>query len=190
MVTSAKPQTITEAVTLAVSLTEDCVRMKKLSLNPTEKTETHAESFGDKNRKHTSLNQATHNNKGFNKKRDANPSQEAKTLATKAYQGSMPKCLKCKYHHERACRIPRCDKCGKLGHQAEDCWGKGKNRNRNGTRNKNGNGKGRNQGCFKCGSNNHFMKDCPEGNNAQARAFVIGAKNAREDPNVVTGNTM
>ncbi|KAM0010015.1 putative transcription factor interactor and regulator CCHC(Zn) family [Helianthus debilis subsp. tardiflorus] len=80
-----------------------------------------------------------------------------------------------------------CDKCGKLGHQAEDCWGKGKNRNRNGTGNKNGNGKGRNQGCFKCGSNDHFMKDYPEGNNAQARAFVIGAKKAREDPNVVTG---
>ena len=31
------------------------------------------------------------------------------------------------------------------------------------------------------------MRDCPKKNNAQARAFVIGAKDAREDPNVVTG---
>ncbi|MFS7913477.1 putative nucleotidyltransferase, Ribonuclease H [Helianthus anomalus] len=31
------------------------------------------------------------------------------------------------------------------------------------------------------------MKDCPKRNNAQARAFVIGARDAREDPNVVTG---
>ncbi|KAJ0863857.1 putative nucleotidyltransferase, Ribonuclease H [Helianthus annuus] len=31
------------------------------------------------------------------------------------------------------------------------------------------------------------MRDCPKKDNAQARAFVIEAKNAREDPNVVTG---
>ncbi|KAJ0580692.1 putative transcription factor interactor and regulator CCHC(Zn) family [Helianthus annuus] len=187
MVTSAKPQTITEAVTLAVSLTEDCVRMEKLSLNPTEKTVTHAESSGDKKRKHANLNQVTRNNKGSNKKRDTNPSKEAKTSA-KGYQGTMPKCQKCKYHHDGACRIPRCDKCGRLGHRTEDCWSKGKNQNGNGAGNKNDNGKGQNQGCFKCGSNDHFMRDCPKKDNAQARAFVIGAKNAREDPNVVTGN--
>ncbi|XP_035834644.1 probable ATP-dependent RNA helicase vasa-like [Helianthus annuus] len=100
----------------------------------------------------------------------------------------MPKCQKCKYHHDGACRIPRCDKCGRLGHRTEDCWSKGKNQNGNGAGNKNDNGKGRNQGCFKCGSNDHFMRDCPKKDNAQARAFVIEAKNAREDPNVVTGN--
>ncbi|KAJ0824772.1 putative nucleotidyltransferase, Ribonuclease H [Helianthus annuus] len=186
MVTSAKPQTITEAVTLAVSLTEDCVRMEKLSLNPTEKTVTHAESSGDKKRKHANLNQVTRNNKGSNKKRDTNPSKEAKNSA-KGYQGTMPKCQKCKYHHDGACRIPRCDKCGRLGHRTEDCWSKGKNQNGNGAGNRNDNGKGRNQGCFKCGSNDHFMRDCPKKDNAQARAFVIGARDAREDPNVVTG---
>ncbi|KAJ0843597.1 putative transcription factor interactor and regulator CCHC(Zn) family [Helianthus annuus] len=186
MVTSAKPQTITEAVTLAVSLTEDCVRMEKLSLNPTEKTETHVESSGDKKRKHSTLNQVTRNNKGSNKKRDTNPSKESKTSA-KGYQGTMPKCQKCKYHHDGACRIPRCDKCGRLGHRTEDCWSKGKNQNGNGAGNRNDNGKGRNQGCFKCGSNDHFMRDCPKKDNAQARAFVIGARDAREDPNVVTG---
>ncbi|KAJ0479994.1 putative transcription factor interactor and regulator CCHC(Zn) family [Helianthus annuus] len=161
--------------------------MEKLSLNPTEKTVTHAESSGDKKRKHANLNQVTRNNKGSNKKRDTNPSKEAKNSA-KGYQGTMPKCQKCKYHHDGACRIPRCDKCGRLGHQTEDCWSKGKNQNGNGAGNRNDNGKGRNQGCFKCGSNDHFMRDCPKKDNAQARAFVIEAKNAREDPNVVTGN--
>ncbi|KAJ0489252.1 putative transcription factor interactor and regulator CCHC(Zn) family [Helianthus annuus] len=196
MVTSAKPETITQAVTLAVSLTEDAVRMKKLSLNPTEKTETHAESSGDKKMKHANLNQATRNNKGSNnKKRDPNPPQEAKTLATmndaptKRYLGTLPMCNQCKRHHEGVCRIPKCDKCGKLGHHTEDCWGKGNrneignrngagNRNNggNGNGNRNGNGAGQNQGCFSCGSKDHFIKDCPKGNNAQAQAFVIGAK--------------
>ncbi|XP_022030775.1 cold shock domain-containing protein 3-like [Helianthus annuus] len=174
--------------------------MKKLSLNPIEKTETHAES-GDKKRKHSNLNQATCNTKGSNnKKRDTNPPQEAKTLATmndapaKRYLGTLPVCNNCKRHHEGVCRIPKCDKCGKLGHHTEDCWGKGKNGNgnRNGASNRNdgngngngnGNGARKNHGCFSCGSKDHYMKDCPKGNNAQARAFVIRARNAREDPN-------
>ncbi|MFS7945746.1 putative transcription factor interactor and regulator CCHC(Zn) family [Helianthus anomalus] len=129
MVTSAKPARITEAVTLVVILTEDVVRMKKLSLNPTEKTETHAESSGDKKRKHPSLNQETHsNNKGSNnKKSDTNPPQEAKTLATKnedpakRYLGTLLFYNQCKRHHGGVCRIPKCDKCGKLGHHTEDC---------------------------------------------------------------------
>ncbi|KAJ0520962.1 putative retrotransposon gag domain-containing protein [Helianthus annuus] len=108
MVTAAKPTTITQAVTLVVSLTEDTVRMKKLSLKPTKKTETHAESSGDKKRKHSNLSQVTcNNNKGSsNKKRDPNPPKEAKALAamndapTRGYQGTMPKCNQCKRHHE------------------------------------------------------------------------------------------
>ncbi|XP_021994340.1 uncharacterized protein LOC110890988 [Helianthus annuus] len=48
MVTSAKPQTITEAVTMAANLTEDCVRRKRLTLTSTGRTETHAKSSGDK----------------------------------------------------------------------------------------------------------------------------------------------
>ncbi|XP_021985395.1 N66 matrix protein-like [Helianthus annuus] len=178
--------------------------MKKLSLNPTEKTETHAESSGDKKRKHANLNQATGNNKGSNnKKRDPNPPQEAKTLATmndaptKRYLGTLPMCNQCKHHHEGVCRIPKCDKCGKLGHHAEDCWGKGKNGNGNrngagnrnnggngnGNGNRNGNGNGQNQRRFGYGSKDHFIKDCPKGKNAPTRAFTIGARNAREDPN-------
>ncbi|KAM0026019.1 putative transcription factor interactor and regulator CCHC(Zn) family [Helianthus debilis subsp. tardiflorus] len=178
--------------------------MKKLSLNPTEKTETHAESSGDKKRKHSNLNQATRsNNKGLNNKKcDTNPPMGAKTLAaasntgSKKYQGTLPKCNHCDFHHMGNCRLGKCENCGKSGRHTEDCWGKGiggYNGNGNGNiggnsnGNRNGNRAGRNQGCFSWGSNDHFMKDCPKGNNAQARAFVIGARNAREDPNVVTG---
>ncbi|XP_022014350.1 N66 matrix protein-like [Helianthus annuus] len=140
------------------------------------------ESSGDKKRKHANLNQATRNNKGFNNmKGDPNPPQEAKSLAAmndtpaKGYLGTLHKCNQCKRHHEGVYRIPEFDKCGKLGHHTEDCWGKG-NRNGNGNRNgagnrngggngngngnRNGNGNGRNQGCFSCGNKDHFVKDC------------------------------
>ncbi|KAI3776126.1 hypothetical protein L1987_45889 [Smallanthus sonchifolius] len=51
---------------------------------------------------------------------------------------------------------------------------------------------GANRGCFECGSNAHFRKDFPKlknhgGNNVHGRAFVIGAGEARQDPNIVTG---
>ncbi|XP_022007754.1 uncharacterized protein LOC110907027 [Helianthus annuus] len=143
MVTVANPTTITQVVTLAVSLTENAVRMNN------------------------------------------------------------------KYQHLGACHGPKCEKFGKLGHHTEDCWGKGNgggngngNGNRNGndasngngngngngntTSNRNGNGNGRKQGCFGCGSKEHYKKDFPKESNTQGRAFVIGARNAREDPNVVT----
>ncbi|XP_021979492.1 cell wall protein IFF6-like [Helianthus annuus] len=195
LVTLAKPEMITQAVTLAVSLTEDVVRMKKLSLNPTEKTETHAESSGDKKGKHSNLNQATRsNNKGSNnKKRDTNPPKEAKTFVAandtgaKKYQRTLPKCNRCNFHHVGNCRVGKCENCGKLGHRTEDCWGKGiggrsgngnGSGSGNGAGNRNGNGNGQNQGCFGCGSKDHFKKDCPKENNIQARAFVIGARNA------------
>ncbi|KAI3742549.1 hypothetical protein L1987_60234 [Smallanthus sonchifolius] len=48
-----------------------------------------------------------------------------------------------------------------------------------------------NQGCFECGDPKHFRKDCPRlknrnDNQARGRAFVMGAGDARQDPNIVT----
>ncbi|XP_021996146.1 aspartate and glycine-rich protein-like [Helianthus annuus] len=50
----------------------------------------------------------------------------------------------------------------------------------------NGNGNGRGPGCFNRGDVGHFKRECPKLNQAQGRVFNIGAREARQDPNVVT----
>ncbi|XP_021971617.1 uncharacterized protein LOC110866776 [Helianthus annuus] len=177
LVTAAKPTTITQAVTIAVSLTEDGVRMNIFSEKGDEKKETHVESSNSGKR--TRQNNSQKDARAFVATNDTGP---------KKYAGTLPKCEPCKYHHLGDCRVVKCDKCGKNGHRAESCWGTGNNTGSgSGNGNKNGNGNGRGQGCFRCGSKDHFKKDCPKENPAQGRAFVIGAKDARQDPNVVTG---
>ncbi|KAD7476994.1 hypothetical protein E3N88_00130 [Mikania micrantha] len=50
-----------------------------------------------------------------------------------------------------------------------------------------------NRSCFKCGSPDHFMRNCPNNNNtnpgneARGRAFQIGATESKHDANIVTG---
>ncbi|XP_022007379.1 uncharacterized protein LOC110906575 [Helianthus annuus] len=123
-----------------------------------------------------------------NSQKDAKAFVATNDTSPKKYDGTLPKCERCKYHHLGDCRVVKCDKCGKNGHRTESCWGTGNNTGSgSGNGNKNGNGNGRGQGCFGCGSKDHFKKDCPKENPAQGRAFVIGAKDARQDPNVVTG---
>ncbi|XP_022033729.1 uncharacterized protein LOC110935635 [Helianthus annuus] len=173
LVTAAKPTTITQAVTIAVSLTEDGVRMKIFGEKGDDKKETHAESSNRGKRNYSNFK------KGTRATNDTGP---------KKYAGTLPKCERCKYHHLGDCRVVKCDKCGKNGHRAESCWGTGNNTGSgSGFDNKNGNGNGRGQGCFGCGSKDHYKKDCPKENQARGRSFVIGAKDARQDPNVVTG---
>ncbi|KAF5756737.1 putative nucleotidyltransferase, Ribonuclease H [Helianthus annuus] len=58
--------------------------------------------------------------------------------------------------------------------------------NRN-QRNNQAGGNGQRSGCFNCGDLGHYKRNCPELNQARGRVFNIEAREARQDPNVVTG---
>ncbi|GKA49669.1 putative reverse transcriptase domain-containing protein, partial [Tanacetum coccineum] len=74
------------------------------------------------------------------------------------YNGPLPLCNKCKYHHEGPCtmRCGKCKKCGRKGYYKSDCP-KLKDQNRgNKTRNKNGVGEARGK-AYVLGANRSFV---------------------------------
>ncbi|GJS57221.1 putative reverse transcriptase domain-containing protein [Tanacetum coccineum] len=112
----------------------------------------------------------------------------------KPYAGSKPLCSKCDYNHEGPCP-PRCNNCKKVGHLAKDCRSRPANANNNNRNNNNNNQKG--NGCYECGAQGHFKRNCPKlknndrgnqaGNDrAPAKVYVVGNAGANPD-NVVVG---
>ncbi|GJS65779.1 DEAD-box ATP-dependent RNA helicase 42 [Tanacetum coccineum] len=111
----------------------------------------------------------------------------------KPYGGSKPLCSKCNYHHDGKC-APKCHKCNKVVHLAQDC------KSPTNANNNNQRAPRANPGvltCFECGAQGHFKKDCPklknrnQGNqagvgNAVARAYAVGAARTNLNANVVT----
>nr|GFB41801.1 putative reverse transcriptase domain-containing protein [Tanacetum cinerariifolium] len=91
----------------------------------------------------------------------------------KQYEGSRPLCAKCNYHHDGPC-APKCRNCNKISHLARQKLG-----------------------CYECGVQGHFKRECPKlknnnnqgnqggRNNALARVYAVGRAGTDPDANVI-----
>ncbi|GJT45255.1 putative reverse transcriptase domain-containing protein [Tanacetum coccineum] len=128
----------------------------------------------------------------------------------KEYTGMAPKCTNCKFHHNPKMHCHKCMNCNCIGHFARDCRAGPRMVTpvcaRNSTTARGA--------CFECGSTDHYKTACPKlnraprpggnrqdqpmaiergqghgnnGNQARGGAFLMGAEEACQDPNIVMG---
>ncbi|GJR73766.1 putative reverse transcriptase domain-containing protein [Tanacetum coccineum] len=180
-VKASKPKTMQEAIEFTTELMD-------------EKTHAYAERQAEKKRKYDDLSKNNQNQQQQNKRQNTGQVYTAGNSDRKPYARSKPLCSKCNYNHEGPCP-PRCNNCKKVGHLAKDCRSRPANANNNNHNNNNNNQKG--NGCYECGAQGHFKRNCPKlrnndrgnqaGNNrAPAKVYVVGNAGANPD-NVIAG---
>ncbi|KAJ9557045.1 hypothetical protein OSB04_011659 [Centaurea solstitialis] len=172
-VTAADPKTLQEAVNLANRLTNNAVRSGTFT------------SDGAKGKR--KVEEPTRGKFGQRIIKDRRVTRNfgIQTPVQERGKGPQQACDKCHRQHYGRCII--CQKCNRAGHVAQDCrYGQGRT-------------------CFECGSPDHYRNMCPKrhqrpianttpaanqgtrGGLARGRAFVIGAEEAKQNPDVVTG---
>ncbi|GKF51724.1 putative reverse transcriptase domain-containing protein, partial [Tanacetum coccineum] len=166
-----------------------------------DKTHAYAEHQAERKRKNDDLSKNNQNQQ--NKRQNIGHAYTAGNSDRKPYAGSKPLCSKCNYNHEGPCP-PKCSNCKRVGHATKDCRirpanNNNNNNNRNNNNNNNRSNNNNNQqgnGCFECGAQGHFKRNCPRlrnndrgnqaGNDrASAKVYVVGNAGANPD-NVIT----
>ncbi|GKD08152.1 reverse transcriptase domain-containing protein, partial [Tanacetum coccineum] len=162
MVAATEPKTIQKAVQIAGTLTDEALRNGSIKKNP-EKRGNGGEPSKDRNGRED--NKRTRTGNAF--ATTTNPVRRENT-------GAVPKCTTCNTHHPPEAPCHACFNCNRPGHFAKDCRVVPRNRPGGNHQNQvvavNG-GQGRGN----------------QGNQARGRAFMLGAEEARQDPNIMTG---
>ncbi|GKB47109.1 putative reverse transcriptase domain-containing protein [Tanacetum coccineum] len=195
MVAATEPKTIQKAMQISGALTDEAVRNR--SIKKVEKRGNVGEPSKDKNGRDD--NKRTRTGNAF--ATTANPVGRENT-------GTWPKCTTCNSYHAPGGPCRTCFNCNRPGHLAKDYRGVPRNVNPVNARNPTV------RACYECGSTDHVRSACPrlnraqgpkenhpnqvaannggqgrgnQGNQARGRAFMLGAEEARQDPNIVTG---
>nr|GEV97409.1 hypothetical protein [Tanacetum cinerariifolium] len=98
------------------------------------------------------------------------------------YNGTIPKCVSCNLHHPPELPFRDCFNCGRPRHIANDCKVAPRIVNPVNARNP----IAAPGACYECRGINHFKVACPRLNQAK-RVFILGAEEARQDSNIMTG---
>ncbi|GJR90585.1 putative reverse transcriptase domain-containing protein [Tanacetum coccineum] len=192
---STEPKTMQKAVQISGALTDEAVRNG--SIKKVEKRGNVGETSKDKN------------GRDDNKRtRTGNVFATTINPVGRENMGTWPKCTICISDHTPGGPCPTCFNCNRPDHLAKDCRGVPRNVNPVNARNPTV------RACYECGSTDHARSACPrlnraqepegnrpnqvfannggqgcgnQGNQARGRAFMLGAKEARQDPNIMTG---
>ncbi|GKE52530.1 putative reverse transcriptase domain-containing protein [Tanacetum coccineum] len=166
MVATTEPKTIQKAMQIFCALTNEAVRNG--SIKKVEKRGNVGEPSKDKNGRDD--NKRTRTENAF--ATIVNP-------VGRENASTWPKCTTCNscHTHGGPCRI--CFNCNRPSHLARDYRGVSRNMNPVNVRNPTV------RACYERGSTDHGRGN--QGNQARGWAFMLGAKEARQDPNIMTG---
>ncbi|GJV50734.1 putative reverse transcriptase domain-containing protein [Tanacetum coccineum] len=166
MVTATEPKTMQKAVQISGALTDEA--MRNGSIKKVEKRENMGETSKDKNGKDENKRTRTENVFATT----VNP-------VGRENMGTWSKCTTCNSYHAPGGPCCTCFNCNRPGHLAKDCSGMLRNVNPVNAKNPTV------RACYECSSTDHGRGN--QGNQARGRAFMLGAEEARQDPNIVTG---
>ncbi|KAF5781274.1 putative nucleotidyltransferase, Ribonuclease H [Helianthus annuus] len=210
LVTAANLNNLTQIVRLAHKIVDQEVESDSLPpriSSTTTAATTSTASAADSKRKWNDTDKGS-NSAQPQKKTDTRVNQNSSNKSGQgSYAGKLPLCSKCNYHHKGQCaRV--CHRCNRPGHMARDCratFPAQQQPSQQMGRHQSQQNQGTQKGCYQCGAEGHFKRDCPQlkqntgdsngnnntgnnaGNVARGRGFVLGAGEARNDGNVVTG---
>nr|GEW35287.1 hypothetical protein [Tanacetum cinerariifolium] len=171
-VAATEPKTIQKAVQIAGTLTDEVLRNGTIKKNP--------ERRGNVGKPSKDRNEREDNKRT----RTGNAFSTTENLVRGGYTGTEPKCTACGYHHLPETPGRFCFNFNRLGHFAKDCRVVPRNVNPTNARNL------ISRTYFECGSTNHIKGQGHESqrNQARGRAFMLGAEQARQDLNIMTGS--